>query len=160
LLSPSYLLKRPRQACCATSAQDQKCWNAAAFEQSHFFDLTECNTGEDGATKGETQEIKYEPAAGLCSVDGIGGHAKRNQFGRSICGLERGSARAFSRHAFLRRAVLQPSWDVPCSAKLKCRSVSPRKVCLAREASPPPPATHLAEFCEQHPHGFGVRSKL
>jgi hypothetical protein len=32
--------KRPRQACCATPAQDQQCWNAAAFEQSQFFDHT------------------------------------------------------------------------------------------------------------------------
>src|SRR5258708_16321777 len=38
LRPPSSLLKRPRQACCATPAQDQKCWNAAAFEQSQFFD--------------------------------------------------------------------------------------------------------------------------
>lgn len=22
------------------------------------------------------------------------------------------------------------------------------------------PVEHLAEFCDQHPHGFGVRSKL
>jgi uncharacterized protein len=40
LRPPSSLLKRPRQACCATPAQDQKCWNAAAFEQSQFFDHT------------------------------------------------------------------------------------------------------------------------
>src|SRR5258707_3807394 len=38
LRPPSSLVKRPRQACCATPAQDQKCWNAAAFEQSQFFD--------------------------------------------------------------------------------------------------------------------------
>src|ERR1700681_3020750 len=44
LRPPSSLLKRPRQACCATPAQDQKCWNAAAFEQSQFFD----HTGERG----------------------------------------------------------------------------------------------------------------
>src|SRR5258706_15804119 len=42
LRPPSSLLKRPRQACCATPAQDQKCWNAAAFEQSQFFDHTGC----------------------------------------------------------------------------------------------------------------------
>src|SRR6202790_433366 len=40
LRPPSSLLKGPRQACCATPAQDQKCWNAAAFEQSQFFDHT------------------------------------------------------------------------------------------------------------------------
>src|SRR5258708_35103020 len=45
LRPPSSLLKRPRQACCATPAQDQKCWNAAAFEQSQFFD----HTGTEGA---------------------------------------------------------------------------------------------------------------
>jgi uncharacterized protein len=40
LRPPSSLLKRPRQACCATPVQDQKCWNTAAFEQSHFIDHT------------------------------------------------------------------------------------------------------------------------
>jgi hypothetical protein len=40
LRPPSSLLKRPRQACCATPVQDQKCWNTAAFEQSQFFDHT------------------------------------------------------------------------------------------------------------------------
>src|SRR5450631_3775194 len=37
---PSSLLKRPRQACCTTPVQDQKCWNTAAFEQSQFIDHT------------------------------------------------------------------------------------------------------------------------
>jgi hypothetical protein len=40
LRPPSSLLKRPRQACCATPVQDQKCWNTAAFEQSQFIDHT------------------------------------------------------------------------------------------------------------------------
>jgi SEC-C motif len=40
LQPPSSLLKRPRQACCATPVQDQKCWNTAAFEQSQFIDHT------------------------------------------------------------------------------------------------------------------------
>src|SRR5271163_3487829 len=43
LRPPSSLLKRPRQACCATPVQDQKCWNTAAFEQSQFIDHTEEN---------------------------------------------------------------------------------------------------------------------
>src|SRR6202045_2570186 len=40
LRPPSSLLERPRQACCATPVQDQKCWNTAAFEQSQFIDHT------------------------------------------------------------------------------------------------------------------------
>src|SRR5258705_13604133 len=40
LRPPSSLLKRPRQACCATPVQDQKCWNTAAFEQSQFIEHT------------------------------------------------------------------------------------------------------------------------
>src|ERR1700716_847893 len=40
LRPPSSLLKRPRQACCATPVQDQKCWNTAAFEQSQFIGHT------------------------------------------------------------------------------------------------------------------------
>ena len=42
LRPPSSLVKRPRQACCATPVQDQKCWNTAAFEQSQFIDHTGC----------------------------------------------------------------------------------------------------------------------
>jgi hypothetical protein len=34
------LLKRPRQACCATPVQNQKSWKTAAFAQFQFFDPT------------------------------------------------------------------------------------------------------------------------
>jgi hypothetical protein len=34
------LLKRPRQACCATPVQNQKRWKTAAFALFQFFDPT------------------------------------------------------------------------------------------------------------------------
>ena len=63
----------------------------------------ECNVCEDNVTKSETKEIRDEPVAGLCSIDDIGGHAKSDQYGRSVCRLRHRSARAFSRQAFLRQ---------------------------------------------------------
>jgi hypothetical protein len=41
----------------------------------------ECNGCEDKATNGETQEIKDQPGAGLRSIDGIGSHAKPDEYG-------------------------------------------------------------------------------
>ena len=63
--------------------------------------LGECNVCKDTATKAETQEINDELAADLCSIDDIGGHAKPDQYGRSICRLGHSSARASGRQAFL-----------------------------------------------------------
>jgi hypothetical protein len=57
----------------------------------------ECNGCEDGASKGKAQEIKGEPDAGLCGIDGIGGHAKPDQYGRCIRHLGDGAARALLR---------------------------------------------------------------
>ena len=65
--------------------------------------LGECNVCKDYVTKSEKKEIKDEPVAGLCSIDAIGGHAKSDQYGRSVCRLRHRSARAFSRQAFLRQ---------------------------------------------------------
>jgi hypothetical protein len=65
--------------------------------------LGERNVCKDYVTKSETKEIKDEPVAGLCSIDAIGGHAKSDQYGRSVCRLRHRSARAFSRQAFLRQ---------------------------------------------------------
>lgn len=65
--------------------------------------LGECNVCEDNVTKSETKEIKDEPVADLCSIDDVGGHAKSDQYGRSVCRLRHRSARAFSRQAFLRQ---------------------------------------------------------
>jgi hypothetical protein len=62
--------------------------------------LGECNVCKDNATKAETQEIKDEFAVGLCGIDAIGGHAKPDQYGRSICRLGHGFARASGRQAF------------------------------------------------------------
>src|SRR5258708_10709039 len=70
--------------------------------------LREYNVRKDNATKAETQEIKDEPASGLCGIDGIGGHAKPDQHGRSICGLGDSSARASGRKALLSRALSPP----------------------------------------------------
>lgn len=67
--------------------------------------LRECNACKEDATKGKTQEIRDEPAAGLCDIDDSDGHAKPDQYGRRICRLRCGSARAFGRQASLRRAV-------------------------------------------------------
>src|SRR5258708_21731271 len=47
------------------------------------------------------REIKGGPATGLCDIDDIGGHTKPDQYGRSVCRLGYGSARASSRQAFL-----------------------------------------------------------
>jgi hypothetical protein len=63
--------------------------------------LGKCNVCKDNTTKAETQEINDELAADLCSIDDIGGHAKPDQYGRSVCRLGHGSARASSRQAFL-----------------------------------------------------------
>ena len=63
----------------------------------------ECNVCKDHVTKSETKEIRDEPVAGLCSIDDIGGHAKSDQYGRSVCRLRHRSARAFGRQAFLRQ---------------------------------------------------------
>src|SRR6267154_224625 len=51
----SSVLKRPRQACCATPVQDQKCWNTAAFEQSQFID----HTGYEGYYGYYVLNLKY-----------------------------------------------------------------------------------------------------
>jgi hypothetical protein len=64
--------------------------------------LGECNVCKDSAAKVETQEIKNEPPIGLCGIDAIDGRTKPDQYGRSICRLGYGSARASSRQAFLR----------------------------------------------------------
>ena len=63
----------------------------------------ECNVCEDNVTKSKTKEIRDEPVAGLCSIDDIGGHAKSDQYGRSVCRLRHRSARPSSRQAFLRQ---------------------------------------------------------
>jgi hypothetical protein len=63
--------------------------------------LGECNVCKDTATKAETQEIKDKFAVGLCGIDASGGEAKPDQYGRSICRLGHGSARASGRQAFL-----------------------------------------------------------
>jgi hypothetical protein len=63
--------------------------------------LGECNVCKDNATKAETQEIEDELVAGLCGLDDVGGQAKPDQYGRRICWLGHGSARASSRQAFL-----------------------------------------------------------
>jgi hypothetical protein len=64
----------------------------------------ECNGCEDDATKGNAQEIKAEPTAGLCDLDEIGGRAKPDQYGRRVCCRGYGAAWASSRQAFLRQA--------------------------------------------------------
>ena len=63
--------------------------------------LGECNVCKYTATKAETQEIKDKFAVGLCGIDASGGEAKPDQYGRSICRLGHGSARASGRQAFL-----------------------------------------------------------
>jgi hypothetical protein len=65
--------------------------------------LGECNAREDNATAVQAQKSKDQPAAGLCSIDGIGGHAKPDQYGRGRYDLGRGSAHASCRQIFLRR---------------------------------------------------------
>jgi hypothetical protein len=69
---------------------------------THHFE--ECNVCEDAATKAETQKIKNEPGADLRDIDADGGHAKPDQYGRGVCRLGRGPARARGGEAFLRRA--------------------------------------------------------
>jgi hypothetical protein len=59
------------------------------------------NVCKDNDAKAKTQEINNEPVASLSGVDDIGGHAKPDQYGRSMCRLGHGSARASSREAFL-----------------------------------------------------------
>ena len=61
----------------------------------------ESNVCKDTVTKAETQEIKDKFAVGLCGIDASGGQAKPDQYGRSICRLGHGSARASGRQAFL-----------------------------------------------------------
>jgi hypothetical protein len=57
------------------------------------------NVCKDTDAKAKTQEINDEPVAGLSGVGDIGGHAQ--PYGRSMCRLGHGSARASSREAFL-----------------------------------------------------------
>jgi hypothetical protein len=40
------LLKRPRQACCATPVQNQKSWKTAAFAQFQFLTLRDSSFHE------------------------------------------------------------------------------------------------------------------
>jgi hypothetical protein len=94
----------------------------------------ECNVCKDNATKAETQEIKDGPATGLCDIDDIGGHTKPVQYGRSMCRLGHGSARASSRQAFLTADgeqcacaadttnVLVILWPPASRATLHCRN--------------------------------------
>jgi hypothetical protein len=51
------------------------------------------------------QEVKGEPAAGLCDLDAIGGYAKPFQYGRRICRLGNGAAWAARGQAFLKPAA-------------------------------------------------------
>src|SRR5258708_35218548 len=85
LRPPSSLLKHPRQACCATPAQDQKCWNAAAFEQSQFFDHTgQMPTGGMGRdSKPRARRLKSKPLLGVessrgCATCMMDWHAQRH----------------------------------------------------------------------------------
>jgi hypothetical protein len=55
--------------------------------------------------RSKRKKSKDQPAAGLCSIDGIGGHAKPDQYGRGRYDLGRGSAHAFCRQIFLRRGI-------------------------------------------------------
>jgi hypothetical protein len=74
----------------------------------------ECNGCEDGASKGKAQEIKGEPAAGLCGIDVIGGRAKPEKYGRCYCCLGHGAAWATGRQAFLRQPAFayETLWKV------------------------------------------------
>jgi hypothetical protein len=100
----------------------------------------ECNGCEDDAKKGKAQEIKAEPAAGLCDLDAISGHAKPFQYDRRICRLGRSSARASRRQAFLRRATFAHSalWNffrsLSEAALTFVRLLPPDTTAAAREA--------------------------
>ena len=53
-----------------------------------------CNACEHTVTEAKTQEIKEEPATGLCSIGNIGGYAKPDQYARGVYRIGHGSARA------------------------------------------------------------------
>jgi hypothetical protein len=100
--------------------------------------LGECNVCKDNAAKVETKEIKDEAAIGKRGIDDIGGHAKPDQYGRSICGLGHGSARAFSRQAFLRRAHVRVLGVMEyLEAASRCRSAQLAAKDPTRAKNPP-----------------------
>jgi hypothetical protein len=60
----------------------------------------------DRVQNGKPQEVKDEAAASQCDLNAIGGHTKPLQFGRRICCLGDGPARAYGRASIFGLAPL------------------------------------------------------